>query len=169
MNRNSQSTRRIKSGGYRQRGRLAKALITGFVLAFILMTTLPAAHAVPDITGHGALSDTVLESHLQAGEIFFTANTLNWTSDVDWLVSVTSLDADMGQSDDMSYTKPLSDLGWKLAASGSYTTMTTTEATVTTGAIGSGNFDVDYRVALDWVNDKPGDYGVTVRYTITSN
>ena len=143
-------------------------------LSAILTTNLFALtapiSAQQTITAHGDVNLTATAADFDAGEKISTNNTINWTSGVAWEVTVKSLDANLGQSDDMTYTKPLSDLQWKLSSGSIWASITTSDVTVQTGSPngGSGSFDVDYKFLLAWASDKPGSYGATLQYTITA-
>ncbi|MCH7496023.1 MAG: hypothetical protein IH825_08050 [Candidatus Marinimicrobia bacterium] len=112
---------------------------------------------------------SVIASNFDAGFRKSNNNPVNWSSDIDWIITIASLDINLGQSDDTSYTKPLSDLEWKTSPQPTWITMLTTDATVDTGTSGSGSIDIDYKFLLAWDTDRPGTYGATVRYTIASN
>lgn len=71
-------------------------------------------------------------------------------------------------------TKPASDLGFTLSGGGSYTSVTTSDQTVTTGSRGgygvSGNSPVvDYSLWSYLDQDAPGSYSLTLVYTLTSS
>jgi len=141
---------------------------TGCAVLLFLMTA-GRANAAQTITVHSDISLTATASDLNAGEKQELTNLIQWTSDSAWIITVMSLNADMGQSDDFSYTKSLSDMKWKLTGLSTWNSMTTTDATVKLGATGSGSFNVDYKVLLSWVNDKKGIYSATIQYTIAPN
>ena len=66
-------------------------------------------------------------------------------------------------------TKPVGDLLWSTTSGGSYVPMTTTNATVATGARGSANATtLFYKVNWTWGTDTPGTYSLTVIYTATA-
>ena len=135
---------------------------------FFLMFMTISSSAAQTITAHDDVSLTAATTDFNAGEKQSMNNTIDWTSDTDWTITVRSLDADLGQSDDLSYTKSLSDLQWKLSAGGSWVAMTTADVTVKTGVTGGGSFDVDYKFLLAWASDKPGTYSATLEFTITT-
>ena len=163
---------RLKGGKDNCPNMLASRKIRVFAVLFTLLFLLAVpASAVETITVHSDVNLNATTTDLDAGEKTSTNNTINWTADVDWIVTVKSLDANLGQSDDLAYTKPLSDLLWKLSSNPTWTTLTTTDATVTSGGVGggSGNFDVDYNFLLTWSNDRPGTYDATLQYTISTH
>ncbi len=68
-----------------------------------------------------------------------------------------------------STTFPLSRLGWRQDGSSSFTPMSTTYATVTSGtATAPTNIDMDYQLQVDW-SDPPGNnYSTTITYLLTT-
>ena len=90
----------------------------------------------------------------------------------DWKIMVRTNDDDMGVVG--GYIKPVSDLEWR--SSGDYATQLTytgiTTYDVEVGRGPSGNrkqkIFVDYRVLLSWAKDVPGDYYLTLLYTLTT-
>ena len=139
------------------------------LIVFLLMTALPVS-AVETITAHSNINLNATVTDFDTGEKVTSNNTMNWTSDVDWVVTVKSLDANLGQDDGLTYTKPLGDLLWKLSSNSTWTAITTSDATVTSDVFGggSGNFDMDYKFLLAWSLDLPGSYGATLQFTISA-
>ncbi len=135
---------------------------------FVLLTP-STVQAAQSITEHAPVNMTATASDFNAGEKVAPNNLIQWTSDIAWIITVKSLDSDLGQSNDFSYTKPLSDLKWKRSTWPFWLTMTTTDANVSAGSSGSGQFNVDYKVLLSWSADIPGSYGATIQYTISPN
>ncbi len=68
--------------------------------------------------------------------------------------------------------KPAGDLKWSLAAGGPYTSLAVAPAStpVTSGSGATTGRDIPlfFQTALDWANDKPGGYTLTVLYTLTA-
>lgn len=162
--RNNSRTRAFRANAL---GAARRLLPAALALVLIAAAAIPAL-AQFDVTAHGDISLTATESHFFAGECLSQNNTINWSAAANWQVSVRSLDADLGLSDDGFYTKPLSDLQWKRSSLSSWNTMTTSDVQVMTGAAGSSSFDVDYRFLLSWSQDSAGAYGATIQYTITA-
>lgn len=148
----------------------AKLLLYLLVLTSGFMLMSEPAWAAETITVHSNVLITADISDFNAGEKVTTNHDIGWTSDVGWLIEVRSLSADLGDSDDISYTKPLSDFFWRHTVAGTWTAITTSYVTVKLMASGppSGNFDLDYRFLLDWAADKPGTYTANLEYQITS-
>ena len=66
-------------------------------------------------------------------------------------------------------TKPASDLQWSLAASGTYTGMTLTASTLTTGVPTAGSsIPLYFRVLLSYALDTPGNYSLPLLFTLVS-
>ena len=151
------------------KGRGCRLHIIAILFAFSVLYTLPA-EAAQSITAPSDIALNPGVADFNAGEKVSANNTIDWTSDVDWIVTVKSLNANLGPSDDLTYIKPLSDLLWKLSAGSSWTEVTTADVTVQTGPIGggSGSFDMDFKFLLAWSLDKPGTYSTTLQFTITT-
>ena len=105
-----------------------------------------------------------------------TANTFSVVSNKSWTVSVKantaafSFTPSLGDADP---SKPAGNLSYKLSTAGSYTALTTSNATVKTGSKGgsstSGNsFSVDYQLTSNLSQDPPGTYSLALVYTLTA-
>lgn len=95
-----------------------------------------------------------------------SALVLEATSNIPWTVNVQALEPSMGTSTDGSYRKPLSDFLLR-ADGGPYVTLSPFAQTLASGEPGSQHLSIDYRVAVSPQTDLPGDYAVTLLYTIT--
>ncbi len=146
----------------------AVALLGTAAVLSALLTASLRADAQFDVVVHSDVVLTATDSSFIAGECLSLNNAIAWNASANWEITVRSLNADLGQSNDGFYTKPLSDLQWKLSSQSSWNAMTTSDVQVTTGAAGSSSFDVDYRFLLSWALDRPGTYGATIQYTITA-
>ena len=138
------------------------------ILGFALMHNV--AWAAQTITAHSNVNLSATVADFNAGEKVSSNNTVDWTSDVDWRLDIRSLSSDLGDSDDLSFTKPLSDFLYKLSSSSSWVAITTTWATVNTGTVppGTGSINFDYKFLLSWVMDKPGTYTANLEFQITT-
>ncbi len=138
------------------------------ILGFALVSN--PAWAAQTITAHSNVNLSATVSDFNAGEKVSSNNTVDWTSDEDWRLEIRSLSSDLGDSDDLSYTKPLSDFLYKLSSSGSWTAITTTWTTVNTGTTPPfvGSWDFDYKFLLSWAIDKPGTYTAHLEFQITA-
>ena len=89
----------------------------------------------------------------------------------DWKVMIKTNDDNMGVIG--SYTKPISDVYWKsegvYATQLVYTNIDTYDIEVARGPRGSQEkVFVYYKILLSWAQDVPGDYNLTVVYTLTT-
>jgi len=89
----------------------------------------------------------------------------------DWKVMIRTNNSSMGVVG--SYTKPVSDLQWRAqgiyATQTIYTSMTNYDVEVARGPRkGVHNIFIDYKVLLYWERDIPGNYYITLLYTITT-
>ena len=101
-------------------------------------------------------------SDFDAGNIEkLSATTLTVESDVDWKLTISGSIATWSCSGVECWSgKPRGDIEWRESL-GSYTALTGTSATVTTGTDttpGTEDVVMDYRVRLDWTTDAPGTY-----------
>ncbi len=66
--------------------------------------------------------------------------------------------------------KPVADLQWSLAAGGPFVDMTTTAATLTSGAAATAGTSVALyvRVKYAWLLDTPGSYSLPLQLTVTA-
>ncbi|MCX6646882.1 MAG: hypothetical protein NTY09_11115 [bacterium] len=117
-----------------------------------------------------AVNDIVLgivgETEFEAGYALLQNHPISWEDDVDWSITVRSLDADLGMSDGGLYTKLLSDLQWKLSTESVWIPMTQSDTEVDSDVAGSGVIYIDIKVLLDWVQDAPGSYQADLEFTI---
>lgn len=92
---------------------------------------------------------------------------LNARSNTAWVITARAESANMGTSDDGSYTKPIRDLQVR-ADGGTYTPLSQDNQIIASGGAGKRTVGVDYRVAFDQAEYRPGDYEATVVYTIST-
>ena len=111
--------------------------------------------------------DTPRKPDFKQGAIELKRHPVFWESDGNWLISVESLDPDLGTSDNGGYVKPLYDLQWRLTKSRTWYEMRQQPQDVTSGAPGRGSFTMDWRVLLDITRDRPGRYRAELRFTIS--
>ncbi len=128
------------------------------------------------IAGHGKVGTSVVshfnlrqptQADLAAGYIEDDgALTLVAVSNIPWAVKVHAVEPNMGTSNDGTYVKPLSDL--MLRANGDkFSPISQFDQTVASGERGAYKLTIDYKVKLDSASYRPGDYGLTLVYTIT--
>jgi len=158
----------MKRGKYNWRTWLCSLSLLLALTVGIALISAPAQ--ATSITVHADISLTAEVADFDAGHKTTGPHLVSWTwtEGGSWKVTIQSLDADLGTSDDGTYTKPLSDLKWKRSVATTWNTMSMTPATVRTGTASSSYSNQDYRFLLSWFNDKPGSYGATIQYTITS-
>lgn len=106
-----------------------------------------------------------------AGSTFQIATNRNWTLSVKAGAANFAFTPTFGGD---TATKPAGDLGFKLSSGGAYSSVTTTDQTVSTGSRGgygtSGNSPVvDYSLWSYLNQDAPGSYSLTLIYTLTSS
>lgn len=66
-------------------------------------------------------------------------------------------------------TKPAGDLKWSTASNGTFTAMSTTDATLVSGAAtASSATNLFFETLYDWTLDTPGNYSLTVVLTLTA-
>ncbi len=94
------------------------------------------------------------------------AITLIAASNIPWTVKVHAVEGNMGESYDGTYVKPLSDFLVR-ANDGEFFPITQFDQTLASGNRGEYKLTIDYKVLLDSDSYKPGDYGLTLVYTIT--
>ena len=89
---------------------------------------------------------------------------LTVNSNIPWKVQVWTESSDMGQSDDGSVTKFISDFELR-EHGGSYFSISNTPQILVSGNRGSFDIGVDHRILLG-SDYRPGDYGLEIVYTI---
>lgn len=95
------------------------------------------------------------------------AVSLSVRSNIPWAVTVRTDNANMGQSFDGNYTKPISDFQLRVG-NGAFRPITQQNQVLLRGSYGEYNFDVDYRTLFDANIHRQGNYQLTVVYTIVS-
>ncbi|HEY2165478.1 MAG TPA: hypothetical protein VGH04_15885 [Gemmatimonadaceae bacterium] len=105
-----------------------------------------------------------------AGLATFTPISLTVQANRAWTIQVNASAAFWSASGGAWTSKPVSDLIWSLAPAGATTTMSTTAKTLTTGSAGPGSPSVSVymRPIAHWATDKPGNYSMTVTFTMTT-
>ena len=130
----------------------------------------PALSAEQSITVADINFGVVGEQEFIAGGAVLPRRPVAWESDVPWIITVESLDPNLGASDDGSYLKPLGDLEWKLSDDKRWKKMRQDPEIVLSGVeSGQGTILLDWRVMLFWTKDLPGQYRATLRFTIAEN
>ena len=94
------------------------------------------------------------------------ALTLVAASNIPWTVQVHAIEPNMGRSNDGTYVKPLSDFLVR-ANNGRFFPIAQFDQPIASGGRGVYKLTLDYRVKLDPTSYRPGNYGLTLVYTIT--
>jgi len=143
----------------------ATVTVSWKVLPFQSLTILGGEGNGTSVTSHFELG-TPTPAEIAAGFIEEDgALTLVAASNIPWTVKVHAVEANMGESYDGTYVKPLSDFLIR-ANGGEFTPISQLDQTLASGTRGSYQLTIDYKVLLD-PEFKPGDYGITLVYTIT--
>ena len=95
------------------------------------------------------------------------AVTLVAASNISWSVKVRAVETNMGRSADGTASKPLCDFSLR-ANNGSYVPISNADQTLVSGGFGVATLVVDYRIETNRESYRPGDYGLTLVYTITT-
>ena len=142
--------------------------LTVNVPSLLELTTTNTAVTINNTAADYVSADAITKSALAAHILAVRSNRT-------WTVSVKSSTANFAYAPATagdSRTKPASDAQVK-AGAGTFASLSTTNATLATGAAGgatkAGNtFAVDYNVATDINLDPPGAYTLAVVYTLTN-
>lgn len=135
----------------------------------VLVLPLPA-HAAQAVVVQDINFGVVRKQDFNVGYSWLNRMPVWWESDTAWVITVESLDPNLGGSDDGSYTKSLDDLEFKLhkATGNRWITMLEQPQVLDEGTnTGSGTIYVDWRMLLSWTADRPGLYGTTLLFTIS--
>ena len=106
-------------------------------------------------------------AHLEQGYIEAEqALLISVSSNTGWKVTVKTTDDDMGTLG--GRLKPISDLLWKRHRVGPYRPITHDDQLVMarTTPVAQRRMFLDYRVLLDWVEDSPGAYEISLLFTV---
>jgi len=127
--------------------------------------------AMTFVSGDYNLNTGAATKTAAAGSTFQISTNRSWTLSVKAGAANFSFTPTFGGD---TATKPAGNLGFKLSAAGSYTAVTTSDQTVSTGSRGgygtSGNSPVvDYSLSSNLNQDAPGAYSLTLVYTLTSS
>ncbi|MCG2755761.1 MAG: hypothetical protein L6247_09400 [Desulfobacteraceae bacterium] len=135
-------------------------LSTGVTVPVIQSMNLsPSSFVFPDVSS----------IHLDKGFIEARdAATITVSSNVAWQLTVQSEDPDMGKVEDN--VKPLSDFLWKKSGDINYTAISTEGHRVdsSAGYVDHQKAGLDYKMLVGWTRDKPGTYGLTLRFTLST-
>jgi hypothetical protein len=66
-------------------------------------------------------------------------------------------------------TKPATDLKWATASNGTFSALTTTDASLVNGSAAAGNAtSLYFQTLYDWTLDTPGNYSLSIVLTLTA-
>jgi hypothetical protein len=138
------------------------------VLLLLTLLLIPtAARAEQSITINDLNLGIIGEREYAAGFALMRAHPVFYRSDTPFRVTISSLDPNLGVSDDGTYIKPLGDLVWKLSDEPDWVPVTQEDEEVDwSDTPGEGALYVDFVVLLDWTKDVPGRYGARLVFTI---
>jgi hypothetical protein len=128
--------------------------------------TVPIIQSM-DISPISFVFPDVRSTHLDEGFIEARdAATVTVSSNVPWQLTVQSEDPDMGKVED--HIKALSDFLWKKSGDTHYTAISIEGHRVdsSTGYADHQKIELDYKMLVGWTRDKPGTYGLTLRFTL---
>jgi hypothetical protein len=112
-------------------------------------------------------------THYDAGMAPTTGPIATVVSNAPWTLSISAAavtwSAVNTESEPARTDKPATDLKWSANAGGPFVPLTTSPATVTSGAATSGStVSVFYQTLYSWTADPPGEYSLQVVFTISS-
>lgn len=145
--------------------------ICRFLLIGILIVLFPAFPAMADIevTSGNINIGVVGENEFMAGYVVIPRVPVFWQSTEPWRLTVSSLDPDMGSSDDAMNVKALEDVLWRVSESEDWQSISINcEEVEWSNETGSGVVYIDIMVLLDWLTDSPGEYSIDVEFSIES-
>lgn len=117
---------------------------------------------------------TPTSADFDAGYVQATAPSITVYANTPWTLNIDSpaavWPATATGSEPVRATKPVGDLSWSGTPSGAYAPLTTnsTQVILTGSATSGTNVRLYLRAALDWTQDTPGNYSITVRLTLTA-
>jgi hypothetical protein len=134
----------------------------------ILAALLPSsAYADQSVTAGNLTLGMIGEQEFEAGYVLVPRLPIFWESDIPWTISIYSLDADLGISDEADFVKPLDDLLWKPSDEDVWLPLSQDPEEVAWSMdTGSGVVYIDVILRLDWLTDGPGDYQANILFTI---
>ena len=130
--------------------------------------TVPIIQAM-DLSPQSFIFLDISGKHLDAGYIEAPiATTVTVSSNGAWHITFRSEDPDMGKVKD--YIKPLSDFLWRKSGDADYTAISTEGHRVDSSAKYADHqkIELDYKMLVGWTRDKPGTYGLTLRFTLST-
>jgi len=151
---------------------MRSGLLRNIILVLLVMTAgmmLGSAPAFADqmITAGDLSLGIAGEEEFLAGYVLVPRLPVFWESDTPWTLSVSSLDPDLGVSNDASFVKPLGDLLWRLSDEEVWRPMSQDPQELTWSfEMGAGVIYIDVLVRLDWLSDAPGIYRADIVFSM---
>lgn len=148
---------------------IKESLLT-ILIVLVGLSALPTAvHAEQLVSTNQSNLIIVGEEEFMAGYFLIPGLPIFWESDEPWRLTVSSVDPDLGISDDARYIKPLDDLRWKLSEEQVWLPVSRDlEEIDWSTETESGVIYIDVMVLLDWLTDAPGEYHADIVFTIES-
>jgi len=120
-------------------------------------------------TDIGQLTTADLIPGQATGAKEFTGPVITAQANFAWTLTIRAASASWTYSGTGSPSKPASDLGWRLGTSGSYAAMTTSGATLISGALGeSRSTPIYFRTTWRWTSEPPGSYELPLTLTLAA-
>jgi hypothetical protein len=132
-------------------------------------TIAKAVQAV--ITAGSTASITATAAAYNAGYAEFQGATLTVRANKAWNLTISSsASAWTNVGSGSRASKPVADLSWATSQAGTYTALSATATTVTSGAAATSGTTVNlwHRAKLSWTSDTPGTYILPVTVTLTA-
>ncbi|HSQ32207.1 MAG TPA: hypothetical protein VLN49_20265 [Gemmatimonadaceae bacterium] len=134
--------------------------------ALLALTVSPSSSPLSPLSLTASASDMDVATGLSS----LTTVTLVVQANRAWTVQVSGATAVWGASAGAWTSKPVGDLLWSLAPTGTATTLSVTPATAVSGTAGPGGAGTPlyFRPVVHWLTDKPGVYTMDVVFTLTT-
>ncbi len=142
--------------------------VTGDVTSSISIVVSRAV--LMSLSSSGIALDPPAPAAFDAGFGETVGPTVSLRANTTWSLSVHTTQALWtGSGPTARADKPATDLQWGLVAGGTFTDVTTTDATIQVGTATAGtDLPLYFRVKYAWLLDTPGNYSIPVQLTITA-
>jgi hypothetical protein len=138
-----------------------------FLLAGICLIASRPVAAQQSITVNSINLGLISENEFSSGSTGINTFPIFWQSDSPWVISISSLDPDLGLSDNGNYRKPLSDFLWRPSDEQQWLPLTQSPQEIAWGkGGGKGVAYIDIKALLDITRDAPGEYRSVLVFTI---
>lgn len=144
-----------------------RILLIAAALAVLAAIYPSSAYADQSVTAGNLTLGMIGEEEFEAGYVLVPRLPIFWESDSPWTISIYSLDADLGISDEADFVKPLGDLLWKPSDADVWLPLSQNpEEVAWSFDTGSGVVYIDVKLKFDWMSDGPGYYQANILFTI---